>query len=79
MKSQEITTHMPGVCETKKKCCQDTLRTVFRYDLVSGSEITYDHLTDGIMWAQGLFSDSVKIMVLAPFNTASWSFSEHSF
>lgn len=35
--------------------------TVFRFDLLSGSKIIYDHLTDGIMWAQGLFSDSVKI------------------
>lgn len=62
-------------CAGIQKGCQGTLRTVFRYDLVSGSEITYDHLTDGIMWAQGLFSDSVKIIALAPFNIASWSFS----
>lgn len=32
-------------------------KSMFSYDLVSGSKITYDHLTDGIMWAQGLFSD----------------------
>lgn len=49
-------------------------RSVFGCDLTSGSGITYDQLTDGIMWAQGLFSLPVKITCLAPLGGASWSF-----
>ena len=52
--------------------------TVFKYDQASGGKMVYDHLTDGIMWAEGLFYDGVKIIVLAPLNNASWSFSSHS-
>lgn len=69
----EITARMSGVHESIKRC-QDARRTVLRCDLMSGSRITYDQLTDGIMWAQGLFSLPVKITFLAPFSSARWSF-----
>lgn len=49
-------------------------RSVFGCDLTSGSPITYDQLTDGTMWAQGLFSLPAKITFLAPFGGASWPF-----
>lgn len=64
---------MPGV-RGRITRCRSARRSVFGCDLTSGSGITYDQLTDGIMWAQGLFSLPVKITFLAPFGGASWSF-----
>lgn len=55
---------LAGNNESRARCLRIQKKNVFRapfglfrYDLKSGSESTYDHLTDGIMWAQGLFSD----------------------